>query len=135
MAEIVDKNFEVVDTIDNRTKFKEYVKNNKYVILKFSATWCKPCQNMKDIFKKYYISSLNYNDDIKLILVDIDKDSEISNLLRIRSVPTLVSYVNGDMEYVCTSSADNNIKKFFEDTILKIKSYINAQEYFTDVKY
>ena len=32
------------------------------------------------------------------VLVDIDEDREVSNLLRVRSVPTMVSYINNTLD-------------------------------------
>jgi thioredoxin 1 len=133
MANIVNEKMEVIGNFEKRSDFKEYVKNNKFVIVKFSATWCGPCQRIKDIFKTYYNSALSYEKDIKLVLVDIDEDREVSNLLRVRSVPTMVSYINNTLEYTCTSSKQEDVKHFFEDTVLKIKSYNNSKSYYTDV--
>ena len=133
MANIVNEKMEVIGNFEKRSDFKEYVKNNKFVIVKFSATWCGPCQRIKDIFTNYYKSALSYEKDIKLVLVDIDEDREVSNLLRVRSVPTMVSYINNTLEYTCTSSNQEDVKKFFEDTVLKIKSYNSSKSYYTDV--
>jgi thioredoxin 1 len=133
MAEIVNDKFETIGQIANRNEFKQYVKDNKYVMVKFSADWCGPCKRIAPLFKDYFQSTISFNKDIKLILVDIDKDSEVSNLLRIRSVPTMVMYVNGILEYTCNSSAQNDVKHFFEKSVIKMSEYKNSTNYFTNV--
>ncbi len=134
MAEIVNENLETIGQIKDRNEFKQYVKDNRYVMVKFSAEWCGPCKRIAPAFKNYFKSALSFNKDIKLILVDIDKDSEVSNLLRIRSVPTMVTYVNGVLEYSCNSSAENDVKQYFEKSIVKMNEYNNSTKYFTNVE-
>ena len=97
------------------------LKINKYVIVKFSATWCNPCQRIKEPFINFYKDSLKYNKEIKLILVDIDENREIPNLVRIKSVPTMIFYCSGDMENSCNSSAIENVNRFFETSLQNIK--------------
>jgi thiol-disulfide isomerase/thioredoxin len=133
MAHVVNEKLEVIDTLEKRDDFKHFVKINKYVIVKFSATWCNPCQRIKEPFINFYKDSLKYNKEIKLILVDIDENREIPNLVRIKSVPTMIFYCSGDMENSCNSSAIENVKRFFETSLQNIKKNENSKEYMLDM--
>ena len=53
-------------------------------LLKFSASWCRPCSALSTVLKTIDLSSF------ELIEIDVDKQPEIAKAHQIRSVPTLV---------------------------------------------
>ena len=55
-------------------------------ILKFTATWCKPCKILDPILLKLKES----HEDIVIEPIDKDDFSEMSSEYKIRSVPTLI---------------------------------------------
>ncbi len=72
-------NIEDIDTLNN------IINNNKKIIIKFFATWCKPCKNISPYFEK--ISKM-YN-DIIFIEIDIEKLDVIKEY-NIKKFPTFV---------------------------------------------
>jgi thioredoxin 1 len=72
--------------------FNAVIDSSSAVLVDFYATWCEPCNMVVPILndiEKYF------NGRIKLHLVDIDENVELSRSLHILSVPTLVLYKNG----------------------------------------
>ncbi len=56
-----------------------FIKANKCVVLKFSASWCGPCKN-PEFLRKYRNLKYTYTSDlIKFCEFDIDVDSTIVN--------------------------------------------------------
>ena len=65
---------------------------NKIIILKFEAPWCKPCQTLDLIIKK--IAEENTNIDV--VKINIDENTELPGLYKIKSIPTIYIYKKGE---------------------------------------
>jgi len=61
-------------------------KNEKPIVIKFSATWCSPCKSYTPI----YDNVSKEIEDVNFYSVDVEEESEISNLFSVRSVPTTI---------------------------------------------
>lgn len=96
----------------------------KCIIFKFGASWCRPCQEIKQICNQCF-STMPSN--VKSYEIDIDNNMELYSALKskrmINGVPTLLAYVNKDnreekLWYVSDISISgtnfNNIKLFFQ---------------------
>lgn len=60
-------------------------------LLKFEASWCKPCQNMKPIVEK-----LDADDDQLIVAnIDIDDNPQERANYNVRSIPTFVLIKDG----------------------------------------
>ncbi len=82
--------------MENREEFKEYLKNSECetTIIKFGATWCKPCHTVAPILKKlneeYKNVKYNYLD------LDVDKCSDLYSFLKqkkmVNGIPVVLFY-------------------------------------------
>ena len=69
----------------------EIVKTNDKVIFNFHAVdWCAPCKMMEPIMDK-----IEEETDIKVVKVDVEKESELAQLFGVQSIPTFIYYYDG----------------------------------------
>jgi thioredoxin 1 len=95
-----------------RQELKNHVKKHDVVIVKFKAEWCGPCKKVAPHIK----SLMEQFKDINYVEVDVDNGNNIASYLRIRTIPTIISYVNGDIHEILSSSKPSDITQFFIKT-------------------
>ncbi|MSP19442.1 MAG: thioredoxin [Bdellovibrionales bacterium] len=81
------------DTSDLTIKaYTELLKEPKeeMVVLKFSATWCGPCQKLNPFFKKTAKNLAKYKNKIKFYEVDYEEQVAIVKAYQITSIPALI---------------------------------------------
>lgn len=102
----------MVTVLKTRQELKNHVKNHEVVIVKFKAEWCGPCKKVAPHIKTLMetFNKINY------VEVDVDDGSNIASYLKIRSIPTIISYVNGDIHEILSSSNTTDITNFFVKT-------------------
>ena len=99
--------------ITNRVEFKEYVKKYPVIIVKFTSDWCGPCKKVSPYIDKLMAKYYNIN----YLVVDVDEGRDVASYLKIRSIPTLVSYINnGDVHQFLSSSSPDDVAAFFKKT-------------------
>jgi thioredoxin 1 len=64
------------------------------VLIDFWAGWCGPCKVLKPTVEKYAESV----DDVNVYFCNIDEDHEMASAFGIRSIPTLVYMVDGEIK-------------------------------------
>jgi thiol-disulfide isomerase/thioredoxin len=120
----VQKTF--VTEYENRTEFLEAIKqNNSLLIVKFGATWCKPCKKSRDLVLE---QMRNLPDDVNCADIDIDDSFDVFAYLKakkmVKGVPVILCYKKENDTFVpddSVSGADeNNIRAFFD----RCKSYL-----------
>ena len=70
---------------------KEVLESDLPVLIDFYASWCNPCKVLSPIVEKV----ANENDKIKVVKINVDKVTDISNEYKIYSLPTLVLIKDG----------------------------------------
>jgi thioredoxin 1 len=78
-------------TID---EYNGLVKESPITICKMSASWCVPC---KVLGEKIHILE-NELTDVKFIEIDVEDEPEVATALRIRNVPVLLYYKDGELK-------------------------------------
>lgn len=92
----------------------------KVKVLKFSASWCRPCKVMAPIFEK--ISKMDEFKDIEFLSYDIEDDDdsiELVNNFNIKNVPTfvIVDGNNNPMKKIIGAVQENELVNIIKDTI------------------
>lgn len=77
----------------NKENFEtEVLKCDRKVLVDFNASWCGPCRMLKPIVEE--ISE--ENNDVKIVSIDIDSESELAENYGISSIPCLVLFNKGE---------------------------------------
>ena len=108
---IMDSN--IIEAPETREEFKLYVESNKNkgIILYATSSWCKPCRKTKPFVIKLF---KHMNDSSKVLMImDIDRCSDVSRYLRIRKIPQLTYYDKGEPTYVVQGGVPSEIQYFF----------------------
>ena len=108
----------IYTNILDRLTFKKILKANTVTIVKASALWCGPCKKIQPHVEKLFENS---NDNIQIVYLDIDEGSDLSTYLRIRKLPTFISFVGSDQIDVLEGGNIEMVKKFFQKVNLRAK--------------
>lgn len=89
-------------TYANDLNFEQEVyQSDLPVLVDFYADWCGPCKKMDPTIKEL---ADQYQDQVKVVKVDIEQAPNTINEFGIRSVPTFAYVKNGGVEDIITSS-------------------------------
>lgn len=69
------------------------IKNNKLTVIKFSAPWCGPCNQMAPLF--HAVSQEYQHKDVKFLDVNTDAVQGVNKQYNVRSLPTTVFFKDG----------------------------------------
>lgn len=75
------------------SKFNEIIKSEVPTLVDFYATWCGPCKTMHPILDDL---KKHFGEKIKILKIDVDKNQQLAEILKIRSVPTLILFKSGE---------------------------------------
>ena len=82
----------MVREVKTMDEFNELLKEDKLVVVDFTASWCPPCQMIKPKFEQL---STEVTDAV-LVKVDVDEASDVSQACGISCMPTFQFYKGGN---------------------------------------
>lgn len=78
----------------NNSNFDSTIKENKVVLVDFSATWCGPCKMSAPIIEEL---AVEFKDKAVIGILDVDIAQDIAVREGVKSVPTFKIYLNGEV--------------------------------------
>ena len=76
-----------------QTSFTDLINGEVPVLIDFHATWCGPCHAYAPILKQV---KEDLGDSMRLVKIDVDKNPEISQKLRVQAMPTTIIFHRGE---------------------------------------
>ncbi len=78
------------------SKFGELIDVKIPVLLDFFTEWSEPSKAMHPVLRDVAAA---LGDKAKVIKIDVDKNQELSEALRVKGLPTLIIYKDGEMKW------------------------------------
>ena len=101
------------DTVNSEWKYR----GNKPALVDFYATWCGPCKALGPVLEEL---AGKYKDKIYIYKVDVDKEEELSDIFKIRTVPTLLFIpVQGKPRLLSGVIPKAGLEKKIQDILLR----------------
>ena len=79
----------------NDDLFEDEIMKSPSAVVKFTATWCSPCQILKKVMEKI---SDEMSDKFKFYDHDIDSSPNSPTRFGVRGVPTVMIFKNGELK-------------------------------------
>lgn len=121
---------QIISVIENRNKFLDLLKVNPgLIVIKFGATWCGPCKQIKHIVEGFFASS---PENVLCADIDADESFDLYSFLKskrmINGIPVILCYKKGNMGYApddsITGADPHDLHAFFIRCNLHLKDVI-----------
>ena len=104
----------LIANITSYSEFQFYINKYKFIIINISASWCKPCNNIKPNIEKF-VSVIN--DDFIYLKIDnsvYDDDSLFHQFFNMKKIPYFGFVKNGKLiDHIVSGDFDTVSKKIF----------------------
>ena len=87
------------------SKFGELIEAHIPVLLDFYAEWDEDSKGMHSVLRDVAAA---LGDRARVIKIDIEKNQELSDALRVKGLPTLMIYKEGEMKWRQSGEQDAN---------------------------
>lgn len=99
--------------MNTQTYNQKIERQTRPLVVEFSAAWCGPCKAMAAPLSAM---AGKYQGKVDLLKIDVDKNPEIAQSLKIMAVPTIMGYSGGKLVFRKTGyQSTAAIDQFFND--------------------
>lgn len=77
-----------------KSSFSKLINGEKPVLVDFHAVWCGPCKMQDPVIREV---AKEMKDKIRVVKIDIDKNQNIAQRYKVRGVPTLAIFKEGEL--------------------------------------
>ncbi|KAI1840908.1 hypothetical protein JX265_013404 [Neoarthrinium moseri] len=84
-----------VKDIASASEFNQLLKDNKYVVTDFYATWCGPCKAMAPLYEQHAAKNAAVG-KVAFAKVDVDAVPDVAARYRVTNIPTFLFIKDGE---------------------------------------
>lgn len=99
-----------------KTNFHDLIDDGLPVLIDFYADWCGPCKALMPVIQEV---KEELGDQVRIIKINIDKNEELAQQLNVRSIPTLMIYNKGEIQWRHTGGQSK------QALVGKLKEYLD----------
>jgi len=77
-------------------RFKSIIKSERPVLVDFYAEWCQPCKQIPPVLKEI---KNRFKESVRIIKVNVDNNPFIASHYQVKSIPTLILFKEGDVQW------------------------------------
>ncbi len=93
-------------SLENLGDYDTLIEQNQPVLLDFYADWCGPCQSLLPTVEKL---AKEYEGNIEIQKVNVDKNNELASKFGVRSIPALFFLKKGEVVDTLNGVVPENI--------------------------
>ncbi len=105
-----------VQSVSLNTWDKEVLKSPNVVMVDFWASWCSPCKMVAPTVAEL---AKEYEGKAKFVKVNTDENQDLATRYKIRGIPTLMFFKNGEMVDQIIGAVPKTQLKAKLDTLLE----------------
>lgn len=100
----------------NDSNYKDFIDNkNNVFVIKFGANWCGPCRTMNPIIDELK----EEHENLDIYSVDVDTSPEVSSFFKVRNIPYVVFFKNGEIQGTSIGIVSKNTLKEKIESLLQ----------------
>lgn len=115
-VQLNDDSSRQVVVFDKSMDWKRLTGSQRPVIVRFSASWCKPCQELLPLFERLCGER---GHEATFVSVDVDEFDEIAALNGAISIPLFVSYKCGNLLSSYRGKDESKVREFVNQSIIQ----------------
>jgi len=105
-------------TFEKSMDWKQLTGGHRPIIVRFSASWCKPCQELLPFFE---LLCRERGHEALFVTVDVDEFDEIAALNGAISIPLFVSYKCGVLLRSYRGKDESKVREFVDQSLLPLR--------------
>jgi len=118
---------QIIASFENRDEFLKLLPNNPgLIIIKFGATWCKPCKMIAPQLEAFFATS---PDEVICCDIDVDESFDLYSFMKSRKmtngIPAILCYLKGNTgiapSFSITGSDQTQLNNFFKRCGLELQ--------------
>lgn len=79
-----------------KSSFSDLISSQTPTVIDFFATWCGPCRMVGPILEDL---KNDLGEDVRVFKIDVDQNPALASRYNVRSVPTLMIFKNGKLQW------------------------------------